>query len=127
MCPLQNLDHSFAGMLFVIIAHLVVVGLNHYTVTGCAHNDVGISKHGAHNVANVFPSLLPRINFRISIRGHSNDTPKEIRDGLLHYIEKNGSWPRIVSAGCAQDVPQEPHRNPLPAQRNPPPPGQEGS
>ena len=86
MCRLQNLDHFLGDMLFVVIAHLVVVGLNHYTITNCAHNDVGISKHGAHNVANVFPSLSPRINLQIPIRGHSNETAKEICDGLLHYI-----------------------------------------
>ena len=86
MCRLQHLDHFRGDMLFVVIAHLVVAGLNHYTVTGCAHNDVVISKRRAHNVANVFPSLSPCINLQIPIRGHSNDTAKEIGNSLLHCI-----------------------------------------
>ena len=86
MCRLQHLYHFLGGMLVVVIAHLVVVGLNQYTVTGCAHNDVVISKHSAHNVANSFPSLSPCINLWIPIRGHSNDIAKEIGNGLLHCI-----------------------------------------
>ena len=64
MCRLQQLDHFLGDMLFVVIAHLVHAGLNHYTVAGCPQNGVVISKHGAHNVANVFPSVLPCINLR---------------------------------------------------------------
>ena len=73
-------------MLFVVVPHLVAAALNHHTVTGCAHNDVVISKHGAHNIAHVFPSLSLRINLEILIRGHTNDTGKEIGHRLLHYI-----------------------------------------
>ena len=86
MCCLQHLDLFLGDMLFVVIAHLVAVGLNHSTVTGCAHNDVVISKHSAHNLANVFPSVSPCINLQIPIRGHMNDTAKDIGNGLRHYI-----------------------------------------
>ena len=70
-------------MLFVVITHLVAAGLNHYTFTGCAHNDVLISKQSAHNVANVFASLSPCINLQIPL-SHTNDTCKEIGNALLH-------------------------------------------
>ena len=45
--PLQHLDHFLGDMMFVVIAHLLAARLNHYTVTGCAHNDVVMSKHSA--------------------------------------------------------------------------------
>ena len=86
MCRLQHLDYFLRDMLFVVIVQLVAAGIKHYTVTGCAHNDVVISKHSAHNAANVFLSLSPCINLQIPIRGHTNDTGKQIGNGLLHYI-----------------------------------------
>ena len=82
---LQHLDRFLGDMLFVI-ANLVAAGLNHYTVTISAHDDVVISEHNAHKVVNVFSSLSPCINLQILIRGHTNEIGNQIGNGLLHYI-----------------------------------------